>query len=459
MKTIGIYLAIYACASALIFQVVYQLQPKAFIDEIFHIPQAQKYCDGKYSEWDNKITTLPGMYIASVMLLKPLQAIFQSITCSVWCLRYINVLYNIINTLLCYNILKKVNSKKDCPNTGFTALMIGTFPVLYFFSFLYYTDPGAVMFVLATYLVSLYDNDKLACVFAVVSIIFRQTNIVWVAFVAGVKAANHLDQVTEISEIAVSDNLKDKLARFFASLVSALVRYLLVLENIFKVSMLVAPYCCVGVAFLIFVFVNNGIVVGDRSSHEAVLHIPQIFYCSLFILFFSFPLLVTFNKLRRFTAFVRHEGALALVCMCCITYSLINYTHVHPYLLADNRHFAFYIWRRLIGHRLLRFLFAPVYLYAVWTINDSLSSSGRSVLWRCAYLICSAAVCIPQKLLEIRYFILPYLIYRLNVRNVSKVRLMSEFVLFCAVNAATLAVFMWKDVHWDDLEDPQKIIW
>lgn len=30
-------------------------------DEIFHIPQAQKYCDGKFLEWDDKITTPPGL--------------------------------------------------------------------------------------------------------------------------------------------------------------------------------------------------------------------------------------------------------------------------------------------------------------------------------------------------------------------------------------------------------------
>lgn len=30
-------------------------------DEVFHIPQAQKYCEGKFREWDDKITTPPGL--------------------------------------------------------------------------------------------------------------------------------------------------------------------------------------------------------------------------------------------------------------------------------------------------------------------------------------------------------------------------------------------------------------
>ena len=35
------------------------------MDEIFHVPQAQKYCLGKFDEWDPKITTFPGLYLSS----------------------------------------------------------------------------------------------------------------------------------------------------------------------------------------------------------------------------------------------------------------------------------------------------------------------------------------------------------------------------------------------------------
>ncbi|XP_015761840.1 PREDICTED: dol-P-Glc:Glc(2)Man(9)GlcNAc(2)-PP-Dol alpha-1,2-glucosyltransferase-like isoform X2 [Acropora digitifera] len=47
-------------------------QPKPYMDEIFHIPQAQKYCHYKFQEWDPKITTLPGMYVLSFMGLRVL---------------------------------------------------------------------------------------------------------------------------------------------------------------------------------------------------------------------------------------------------------------------------------------------------------------------------------------------------------------------------------------------------
>lgn len=38
------------------------MKPTCSKDEIFHIPQAQKYCQGKFFEWDGKITTPPGLY-------------------------------------------------------------------------------------------------------------------------------------------------------------------------------------------------------------------------------------------------------------------------------------------------------------------------------------------------------------------------------------------------------------
>ena len=33
-----------------------------YMDEVFHIPQAQAYCQGGFDVWDPKITTSPGTY-------------------------------------------------------------------------------------------------------------------------------------------------------------------------------------------------------------------------------------------------------------------------------------------------------------------------------------------------------------------------------------------------------------
>jgi DIE2/ALG10 family len=46
--------------------------PELVMDEAFHVPQARAYCAGHLREWDAKITTLPGTYLAAAAAAKPL---------------------------------------------------------------------------------------------------------------------------------------------------------------------------------------------------------------------------------------------------------------------------------------------------------------------------------------------------------------------------------------------------
>jgi len=93
------------------------------------------------------------------------------------------------------------------------SLVVATFPLTYFFSFLFYTDPGSTFFVLAAYLASVKGCHKSASVLGSIAILFRQTNIVWVAFMAGMLIANHLDKLSEVEKINTSPEVKDKFAR------------------------------------------------------------------------------------------------------------------------------------------------------------------------------------------------------------------------------------------------------
>ena len=43
------------------------LTPYSFIDEEFHVPAAQRYCQGNLTYWDNKITTPPGLYLNAMI--------------------------------------------------------------------------------------------------------------------------------------------------------------------------------------------------------------------------------------------------------------------------------------------------------------------------------------------------------------------------------------------------------
>lgn len=56
-----------------------------------------------------------------------------------------------------------------------------------------------------------------------------------------------------------------------------------------------------------------------------------------------------------------------------LTISLVA-SIAHPFLLADNRHFAFYLWRRILNvHPFARYILTPAYLFAGRLIYESLS--------------------------------------------------------------------------------------
>ena len=169
------------------------------------MPQARAYCHGNYSHWDPMITTPPGLYATSLFVVKTMESVLQLTglccqlealnheLCSTAFLRYHNVLLWVVNFWIVHKILQiqhaqKVERDGDLNKNGedsssvssvslrghhllLLSLNLLTFPVLFFFSFLYYTDMGAVCFVLLGYWLSLVDHHRtsavvrVACVF------------------------------------------------------------------------------------------------------------------------------------------------------------------------------------------------------------------------------------------------------------------------------------------------------
>lgn len=102
--------------TSIVFQLFNSEQPGPYMDEIFHIPQAQNYCIGNLSHWNNKITTLPGLYIISLMMLRlcnfvPFLGRFmdQEQPCSTMFLRSINVIFMLLNLYLLYELTCIIN--------------------------------------------------------------------------------------------------------------------------------------------------------------------------------------------------------------------------------------------------------------------------------------------------------------------------------------------------------------
>nr|CAD7396447.1 unnamed protein product [Timema poppensis] len=177
-----IVVSLFAGITYFIFDTVYKTQPNPYLDEIFHIPQAQKYCKWLFGQWDPKITTLPGLYLLSVGALTPLTAVLGRDLCNVYFLRFTNLVGCFINFYVLYGIQQKLHPGKK--EIGLlSAFNLATFPLLYFFTFLYYTDTISTSLVLLMYLFHLYGHNFLSAASGFIAVIVRQTNIIWVGFI------------------------------------------------------------------------------------------------------------------------------------------------------------------------------------------------------------------------------------------------------------------------------------
>ena len=248
--------------------------------------------------------------------------------------------------------------------------------------------------------------------------------------------------------------------------------------------------------------VNDGIVVGDRTMHEASFNAPQILYLSLFTLFFSSFLITRYlnpARLRNIVQTITVKKIVACVMISCVMLLMVwKFTYVHEYLVADNRHYTFYVWRKIINrHPLARYALIPVYL-ASWLVimselgcnnttqqtsddttqqtndattqqtsndtttqqtSDTTTQRGCSMVWCMLFFLCCCASLIPQKLLEFRYFIVPYLLFRLHVRRIKGAELCVEFLLYSLVNMATLYLFIRRTFYWEGDASPQRFMW
>lgn len=106
-------------------------------------------------------------------------------------------------------------------------------------------------------------------------------------------------------------------------------------------------YVIVWLTFVAFVAVNDGVVVGDRSAHEVSFHPTQLLYFCGFTLALTWPYHA--SKLGRFAAFVRKNSAACAVCLATAVATVARFHLEHAYLVADNRHYTFYVWRRIIN--------------------------------------------------------------------------------------------------------------
>ncbi|KAI8847729.1 alpha-2-glucosyltransferase Alg10, partial [Chytridium lagenaria] len=393
-------------------------------DEVFHIPQAQRYCNGDFVTYDPKLTTPPGLYVVSYGVRKIISLVSGfDIGCSVFTLRSINMVFGLGTCFVIQGIMNKVHGTQR--HHAFHALSIFLFPVSFFFHFLYYTDSGSTFFILWSLLLAYRKKTLLSGFASLVALTFRQTNIVWSCFIAGYSLESR--------------------AFFFIEPISF---FLTLIRDVWdlKVQILSDVWPFVGnvLLFVTFVKYNGGVALGDKENHVASIHAAQVLYFSAFLYAFTFIATDPIKNLRKAGSIVvgilKSLASLGLV--------VHKFTVEHPFLLADNRHYTFYIWRYLFrSHWAIRFALIPGYILSIAACVSQIVES-QDMLWFFLFTGATLATLIPSPLLEFRYFIIPFLIYRIHLRPAKKGWLLIEALLFVLFNAATIYLFTQHTFEW-----------
>ncbi|OAD74167.1 glycosyltransferase family 59 protein [Phycomyces blakesleeanus NRRL 1555(-)] len=373
---------------------------KPYMDEIFHVPQAQRYCMGDYASWDPKLTTPPGLYIIS-RGFSILSTAVGVDGCTPSALRMTNIFFSLGLLFVIDSLIGCLHPTSPAIRSRY-ALALVWFPVLFFFNGLYYTDTGSTFFVLLSYLLVNKRHYWAAGTAGIVSVTFRQTNIIWVLFFMVLVIIQTLEDASKKS--------KETTAVYNPTFSN------------------VTQFALTGFAgFLVW---NGGIVLGDRSNHLAGYNVPQLFYFSSFLSFFMAPWILNIKNISEVLMTLTKPKQ-----------------YEHPFLLSDNRHYTFYIWKNIYRrHWSVRYILTPFYLLSV-KLNIAAIVPYVSVLHVIGYVFTLVLTLVPSPLLEFRYFIVPFLFYAVHFQPQLK-RTYLAIAFYSIINLATLYMFFNRTFEW-----------
>ncbi|KAI0262646.1 alpha-2-glucosyltransferase Alg10 [Russula aff. rugulosa BPL654] len=235
-----------------------------YMDEPFHVPQVQAYCNGDWTYWDPKITTPPGLYILTILL----KNIFV-FKCRLATLRLAPLLTLLLLPLATTRLLRY--HQRICPppsllSPTLDAVVLSTFPIAWFFGFLYYTDVPSLLSVIITIVAASQGRHWTASMLGIISCTFRQTNIIWVLYAY---ASSQLMHLRFRRAPRAAQNLQGCmiLLRWPQDSVLDLVRSVLSAPAILpQILPPFIPYALTLVLFGGFVIWNGGIVLGTYCA-------------------------------------------------------------------------------------------------------------------------------------------------------------------------------------------------
>lgn len=188
-------------------QAVNSTVPEPYLDEVFHVPQAQAYWAGNWTQWDPKITTPPGLYLFSNA--------FNNLSKTILKRELVQTTEDLRNTsaillwllFVSLRVFRSLRARDGRSGIIYRELNIMLFPMFFFFSALYYTDLLSALTVMVSYIFwglgqTTMTSGMLFYRFmhflsGLAAVATRQTNIFWVAiFLGGLQVVQTINLAT-----------------------------------------------------------------------------------------------------------------------------------------------------------------------------------------------------------------------------------------------------------------------
>lgn len=236
-----------------------------------------------------------------------------------------------------------------------------------------------------------------------------------------------------------------------------------------------------------------------------------------YLVFFSWPVILPHIIHILTSDFTSLKTKLPRPIMATLTMAIMALavhfnTIVHPFTLADNRHYVFYVFRLLLRHPSIKYAAVPIYFSCAWAAITALGNSSTlpkqdgdkptqtisatqtaseetanltRTSFLLVFLISTTLSLVTAPLVEPRYFILPWLIWRLHVQTPPPIQLSPrseptkgllgivswmlehpstwlylETAWFLVVNLVTCWMFLYRGFEWEqEPEAVQRFMW
>ena len=336
-----------------------------YADEGAHHDQIRHFLNGHYDLLPF-ITNIPGYHVVIALLSKLIY--FNIDKPSLQEIRLISFMFSSVSIWVFYLISKKLSHRDPLIKT----LQFVFLPVIFIYFPLLYTDIFSLLIVLLAFYFMLRRQPRLSALFALVSILIRQDDIMWVIFI-------WLYGYVSIYGFSVS-------IKMLLGYVRSTYEYLFTFF-----------------AFAAFVFFNKGIAMGDKAAHEAGFYLGNVYFFLVLSGILFIPIFITsirklaISKIKSILIFGVVPGAL-------IASSFIVFPPaIHPYNL-NNLKVAF------LRNIILRSAYHQyIWLYAV-AIFVGYMTFFLMKFEKKNYLIFpfSFLALVPSLLVEQRYAIIPF---------------------------------------------------